>query len=825
MKKLLLLLMGLPYLSFSQIQGSVIDFDSKQPVVGAKITTSEGQRVITDYDGRFKLNPAAYPVKLITVMLPYVTDTTSVDGPGDLQIFLREPVQNISTVVVSAGRRSQEVEEVPISMEIIRPGLIDNKGVNDLEQAVDQSPGVFTMDGQVSIRGGSGFAYGAGSRVLVLWNGMPLLSGYAGDTQWNAIPIEQAAQIEIMKGAASVLYGSGALNGVISLQEKEPGIKPETKAKVQFGVYDRPQRESLHWWSKENNSPVRPALGSPMNQQVEFYRGQMYKKMGYTISSTLFHNDGFREGETEYRGRISGTIYYRPQKFKRVKTGIGYNYQVQQTGNFLIWESDSLGYTPSGGADVSDSNSTLTFNRGQRLFIDPYIKIIDKKNNRHNLKARMYFAENANLTNTAQSNGAIIYFAEYQFQRQFSNGINITSGISDIYNVVTSELFGNHRSNNIAAYTQYEQKIGKLDLTGGVRLEHFIMDGRSGDTDFTINKKKGTTIPIYPIFRGAAHYELAKYSHLRASIGQGIRYPSVAERYIETNVGALNIFPNSELSPEIGWAAEIGFKQGLKIGKDWKGLFDVSAFVNEYKNMMEFTFGLYNRQTYQPLNPVSNAGDAAYLNGIVQQFISSGMSPAAATAAAINSLAGFQAQNAEAARITGIELSFNSAGKIGEWEIISLIGYTYMNPISLNNDSSYIYGVSSGTSYVGGFSDTSTRMLKYRFNHLAKADIEANYKKLSFGLSCRYNSFMRNIDGIFEQNIFNTGTYILPGLKGYREVYNKGNLVFDARFGYRVNDNYRVGFMVNNILNSETTSRPGDIQAPRNFIIQLQMKF
>lgn len=789
MKKVLLLLMALPYLSFSQIQGSVIDFDSKQPVVGAKITTSEGQRVITDYDGRFKLNPAAYPVKLITVMLPYVTDTTSVDGPGDLEIFMREPVQNISTVVVSAGRRSQEVEEVPISMEIIRPGLIDNKGVNDLEQAVDQSPGVFTMDGQVSIRGGSGFAYGAGSRVLVLWNGMPLLSGYAGDTQWNAIPIEQAAQIEIMKGAASVLYGSSALNGVISLQEKEPGIKPETKAKVQFGVYDRPQRESLHWWSKEKNSSVRPALGSPMNQQVEFYRGQMYKKMGYTISSTLFHNDGFREGETEYRGRISGTIYYRPQKFKRVKTGIGYNYQVQQTGNFLIWESDSLGYTPSGGADVSDSNSTLTFNRGQRLFIDPYIKIIDKKNNRHNLKARMYFAENANLTNTAQSNGAIVYFAEYQFQRQFSNGINLTSGISDIYNVVTSELFGNHRSNNIAAYTQYEQKLGKLDLTGGVRLEYFEMDGKRGDTDFIINKKKGTTIPIYPIFRGAAHYEIAKYTHLRASIGQGIRYPSVGERYIQTNVGALNIFPNPNLRPEIGWAAEIGIKQGVKIGKDWKGLVDVSAFINEYQNMMEFTFGLYNPPGVTPT-----------LDWL-----------------------GFQAQNAEAARITGLEFSFNSAGKIGEWEIVSLIGYTYMNPISLNADSTYIYG----TTGIGGFSDTSTRMLKYRFNHLAKADIEANYKKLSFGVSCRYNSFMRNIDGVFMQDLDPTPgeLYILPGLRAYREVYNKGNLVFDARFGYRVNDNYRVGFMVNNILNSETTSRPGDIQAPRNFIIQLQMKF
>ena len=43
-----------------------------------------------------------------------------------------------------------------------------------------------------------------------------------------------------------------------------------------------------------------------------------------------------------------------------LKAGLGYNYQYQKTGNFLIWQSDSLGYTPSGGTDTSNSESTLT---------------------------------------------------------------------------------------------------------------------------------------------------------------------------------------------------------------------------------------------------------------------------------------------------------------------------------------------------------------------------------------------------------------------------------------------------------------------------------
>ncbi len=774
---ILLLLLFIPIGFIAQISGIVREKSTNTPIVGAKITASDGSKAISDFDGKFKLNSQKFPLTIITSMMQFLNDTITVNKVEEIVIKMGEQTKDLATIVVSAGRRKQAIEEVPVSMEIIRPQLIDNKGITDLEQAVDQTPGVFTMDGQVSIRGGSGFAYGTGSRVLLLWNGMPLLSGYAGDTQWNAIPMEQTAQIEVMKGAASVLYGSGALNGVISLVEKEPGIIQETKVKVAYGFFDNPRRTSLKWWSK-----------TPMMQQIEAYHGQMFKKMGYTLSTTLFHNDGFKQGETEYRGRVSGSLFFKPQKILRLKAGLGYNYQYQKTGNFLIWQSDSLGYTPSGGADTSKSESTLTYNIGHRFFIDPYLKYIDKFNNRHNLKTRIYSATNNNINKPQQGSGAIIYFSEYQFQKQFGNGITLTSGISDIYNVVVSKLFGDHTSNNIAAYGQYEHKIGKLDITAGVRLEYFEMDGKSGDTDFMLSKKDSLTIPFYPVFRTAFHYEFAKYTHLRASLGQGIRYPSVAERYTETSVGALNIFPNPTLRPEIGWAAEIGIKQGIKIGS-WKAMLDVAAFVNEYSNMMEFTFGIFNPDS---IILSTNPNNPGYLNNWV----------------------GFKAQNAEAARITGIDFSFNSSGSIGKVEIISLIGYTYMNPVSLNND----------PKYRAQFSDKCSNMLKYRFKHLAKLDVEANYLKYSSGISCRYNSFMENIDLVFEQPIAGS-TYILPGLLEYRKKFNKGVFVIDFRLGYKLNNNFRIGLIANNIFNAEYSSRPGDIQAPRNFMAQLQMKF
>ncbi len=473
-----------------------------------------------------------------------------------------------------------------------------------------------------------------------------------------------------------------------------------------------------------------------------------------------------------------------------MKLGIGYNAQYQKTGNFLIWESDTFAYTPSGGADISDPASTLTFNTGTSISIDPYIKVYDKKNNLHSLKTRYYYLDRTNLTNSSQSTQSAILYGDYQLQRKFAHGTVMTAGLTGVRTDVKSALFGDHYSSNAAIYTQFEKRMGKLDITGGVRIEYYEQDGIKGDTDFSFGNDTSsmTTLPVYPIFRLGTHYQLLKYTHLRASFGQGIRYPSVAERYTKTSVGALNIFPNPNLKPETGWAAEVGIKQVVKIGKKWKGIIDVAAFVNEYNNMMEFTFGYYKP-------------DSVIITTIEEA----------------ESWLGFQAQNAEKARISGAEISFNSIGSIGQVELTSLIGYTYMNPLSLNADSAYL----------STFSDSGSTVLKYRFNHLAKADIEAKYKNISVGFSARYNSYMSNIDKNFVDGITigSTNVQILTGLKEYREKNNKGALVFDARAGYNFKENYRLGFIVSNVLNSEYVTRPGDVRAPRTFILQLQVKF
>lgn len=752
--------------SYSQTKGIIVDGSTDIGIPGVKLICSDGSKTSTNSSGEFSISIKRYPVWIKVKYADFDRDSLFVSKDTVLDWKLNPTAQNMKTMVISSSRRIQAIEEVPVSMEVIKPALIDNKGLSNLEQVVDQSPGVYAMDGQVSIRGGGGYAYGAGSRVVLLWNGVPMLSPDIGDAKWNAIPMEQTDQIEIIKGASSVLYGSGALNGVISLSEKEANPKGELKIKVQSGIYDNPRRKSMQWWVK-----------NPMFYLADIYHSKAQKNWGYTIGTNLYLDSGFRQGEQEKRLRVNGSIYYKPLNIKNFKTGLSYNLQYQDMGVFVLWKNDSMGYQAM--------DNTLSRQKAIRFNVDPYLKYYDKKNNRHFLRSRYYLVTTGNDQNYYDASFAQMIYADYQFQKKIGENKNITLGAMNNNSFIRSWVFGDHTSQNTAVYGQFEGKFwNKVDWTVGMRVEYYQLDTLKPDSRFQFTDS--VSMPIYPVFRTAAHYALTKYSHLRISAGQGIRFPSIAERFVSTSVGGLVIFKNPDLKPEKGWSGEIGWKQLVKIG-EWKGAIDIAAFINEYSNMTEFTFGVYKPDSIATLQ-VSDPNAIDYFYKWV----------------------GFQAQNAERARITGVEFSFNSTGKIKNVDITSLIGYTYLNPRSLNTNPAYL----------ATFSDTSSRMLKYRFRHMFKADIQVSYKKFSMGISCRYNSNMKNIDKVFEEGVGDTE--LLVGMQHYRDIYNKGALVFDTRIMFEAYKNLKINLVTNNIFNAEYVSRPGDIQAPRNFVVQLQ---
>lgn len=332
-----------------------------------------------------------------------------------------------------------------------------------------------------------------------------------------------------------------------------------------------------------------------------------------------------------------------------------------------------------------------------------------------------------------------------------------------------------------------DKKIKKFNLSLGLRTEYFRID--KTETKSVINGDTIKEIPIQPVVRFGANYQIAQHTFIRGSFGQGYRFPTIAEKFTYTNLGALNIFPNPELKPETGWSAELGIKQGLKIS-NWNGYVDISGFWQEYSKMMEYTFGFYDPHTFRALD-IHNPDDLAIITEYGYKTL------------------GFQSRNIGHAQITGFDIIFTGIGAFFGIPTTILFGYTYTNPIDLNKQDSS--------------KSTSSNMLKYRYYHSIKADLQFDFKKISTGISMIYQSNVINIDKAFEDlggDGPGVGIELLPGLYEYRQKHNKGYIVFDYRISWNINPQSKLSLVVKNVLNNEYMGRPGDIQPPRNISLQ-----
>jgi outer membrane receptor protein involved in Fe transport len=257
------------------------------------------------------------------------------------------------------------------------------------------------------------------------------------------------------------------------------------------------------------------------------------------------------------------------------------------------------------------------------------------------------------------------------------------------------------------------------------------------------------------------------------------------------------VFPNPDLKPETSVSYEAGLKQGFKIG-NFRGFIDAAVFSQNYKNTIEFLFGEWD--------------------------------PSIA-------VAGFKFVNTGNSRANGLDLSMSATTpetnkKFGA---TALIGYTYVDPVSTTPNYVYAQYVPIAgdpnkpykLSYNSTSMNTDGNVMKYRYKHMAKADIEFKIFKFNVGASYRYYSKMQNIDKAFEQlqdtltkNPFFTQIKVL----NFWNTHNGFN-VFDARLSYKINAKQKISFICNNVFNVTYMLRPMKLEAPRTTTIQYVYEF
>ncbi|MRR21484.1 TonB-dependent receptor [bacterium] len=725
------------------VSGKVVDSQSNEPLPGAHVIFGRGTGTSTDENGFFSFS--ATPGKL-SVEFKYVgyrshTEILEVTSgeTKELTVMLEPESQLIDQIVVSADRMEQKRSELTVSMDVIKSEYLYRAHITDAQELITKTQGIEVLDGQASIRGGSGFSYGVGSRVLALIDGLPMMSADAGNIKWSFLPLENLAQVEVIKGASSVLYGSSALNGVINFRTADASNVPLTTFFAEGGFFGSPQNKAWKWWDT-------PRLFG----NASFSHLQKFGNTDVGIGVNLTSDRGYRKYNDENLGRISLKIKHHSSRTEGLKYGLNLNAATTYKTDFILWEDATTGA-------LKQDTSTVSSLHGYFFTADPFISMGGKGKIKHDLRMRYQYTANRFPVRTNNDASAFSIYGEYVFHYKITEFLNVTAGASENWSNVISEFYGDHQGLNIAGFAQAEVRpVSRLKVSAGIRLEQNMLDS---DKD-----------RLVPVFRTGINWQAADYTFLRASFGQGYRYPSIAEKYATTTLGSVRVFPNPLVEAESGWSTEVGVMQGLIIG-EFRGEGDLSFFFSQNSDMIEYVFGVHQ-------DPVTGL-----------------------------SALGFKATNVEQSRIYGGEIEIMLGRSFGEVMTTVAGGYTYIYPVEYN-------------SYTGQNTDI---YLKYRRKHTARLSLTASSGRVDFGADMYARSKTLNIDEVFLNPA--TREEILPGFYDYWIENNTAYFLMDGNIGYRLTGTLKLSAALKNITNTEYMGRPGDIQPHRNFSLRLSGRF
>lgn len=938
MKKLYVIALLLTILTvpaFGQVmKGYVYDQDTDEPLAGVNITykrlTGETDGTVSNADGFYQISVPAGGVDLLFSYIGYENEMVPIvinrNETKTRDIRMRVKANLLGDVVVSAGRFEQKLSDVTVSMDLLKAEDISKQAPTDLSTTLNSMPGVDINDKQPSIRGGNGWTYGVGSRSQVLIDGMSALTAGTGIINWNIVPLENIEQVEVMKGASSVLYGSSALNGVINIRTKRPGLTPVSTLRTYLGIYGPPANEDYQWndksfW-KDGKYGVEPFLRknvfsgirNPIYEGADFSHTRRIGDFDVSAGLNVFTDEGYKKGGYNKRFRAGGNLtYHQPTtNGTLVNYGFNTNFMSDKYADFFMWRSPKEVYESSPIANMAREANTF--------YIDPFFNFTNPNNNTsHKIKARFYYRGDdmpsdteegksitdilgnmgtdvsaitgivqnvqngdysmfypiiqpalqgdvsglvhgtVNLLNgifptatTADYNDLLswvmkrglpsdmsnlgpwlsnainpkadptnidknyTYYLDYQFNKKWDNGTQITTGATYEHMRSTSLTTGTHDSDNAAVFFQYDQRFwDRLSVSAGMRAEYYRVDDYLREAD---TKMFGTKVPVKPIFRAGLNYQLADYSFIRASFGQGYRYPSLTEKYARKDVGGVGVFPNNDVKAEKGINTELGIKQGYKFG-NLQGFFDVAGFYTQYTDMIEFRFGFFDNETFAYLNSTQD----------ILGTIASGQMPGV----------GAQFYNVSKARIYGAEVSTNGFYEFNPDTKLSYnLGYVYIEPEDADYKKKNEIEAQYDDPLRSKEKSNDSKYLKYRQKHTVKGVFDLQWKRLNLGMNMTWKSKILAVDYLMvderemdQPNIMEYIRQFLYGniegetLNSYWRKHNTDYCVVDLRAGVKITKDVSFQFMINNLFNKEYCTRPMLVSAPRTYVMQLNMSF
>lgn len=543
---------------FSQeisVKGKVIDESNGSPLVGANIFSIVNfTGVVSNQDGYFELKVDKNQKLLKASYIGYETQTFEISDK-EIVVRMKKTSFDLDEIMVTGAKVEIARKQLPFSVSVVSNQMIQQSCESSavLPVVSENTPGMFVTErsitgfgvstgaaGRISIRGisGSPDPYGTpNSQVLVLVDGQPSVMGIFGHPLSDSYVASDVQKVEIIKGPASVLYGSGAMGGVINIITKN--IKKDG--------------------FKANS---RLSYGSFNTQKYMLNAG--FKRKGFSIFGAVNydHTDGHRGGKDSSGFNILNT-------YLKMNYDLGQHFRISLDGSLANFEAKDP------GPESQPSFFSVDITRGRTSLS------VENKYDKLEGAFKLYynFGEHS-LSEGWLSNDEVKGVTFYEGIKLFKGNI-ITIGID--YKQYGGE--GNSgmnankwlTMNDLGTYFLVQQKINKLTMSGGIRLENNSLFGFEW-------------VPQI----GAA-YQINNSSTIKGNISKGFRSPTLMELYL--------FAPNPDLKPEEIWSYELSIIKNLFENRVY---FELTGYYCEGNNLIT--------RTIPPPFPPSRINNGSFRN-------------------------------------------------------------------------------------------------------------------------------------------------------------------------------------------------------------------
>lgn len=487
-----------------RISGSVLD-ESGAAVPGAGVTV-EGMKnagAVTALDGSYSFELPQNGQKQLTLLataIGYETQRRRIKDPEGSYVenfTLTESQELLETVVVTATRTPKLLKDVPIITRVISAEEIERADVVHIGELLEtELPGLefsYSMNQQVSLNM-QGFG---GNSVLFLVDGERLAGETLDNIDYNRLNLDNVARVEIVKGAASSLYGSNAVGGVVNIITKEPSEPWSVNVNTRYSTLGEKVGSLSAGFKAGKLSGLTNAQyvqndSIPLKNDGDY--SKIYGSWNYNIKQQLIYKP---IDNLKFTGKAG---YYFRQRDASEDVKDNYrDFSGSLKAEYDFGESDNL--TLSYTFDQYDKSDFLVANRRD---------VREYSNVQHNVRALWShsFGENDNIVFGGD------FMRDYLLSYQFEDGAKTQ---------YTGDLFGQLDWN----------PTERLNFVSGLRFDYFSDRGL-----FHASPKLG------------AMYKIGNCS-VRASYAGGFRAPTLKEMYMSFNMANIfMIYGNPDLEPE-----------------------------------------------------------------------------------------------------------------------------------------------------------------------------------------------------------------------------------------------------------------------------------